>query len=761
MRIFPIIKKIINSATGGGGARPYELITPPGCGHRRGTVIGTPPPVVVASPFHQLADATANGLTLTQVGTGTPRLATHSKYGSGIDLGNSTANLLKSTNALLRSTGNLAITLSFELDAMPGATRGFLVGHGNQDNLNDTTNINYLIALTSDGKVQFVQEKSVGVFDEFSSAAGVLTTGAHTLTVLRNDTAKTIVVKLDGVIVINTSYTGSILGGTAGWFTLGNADHSSPGPLDVSINECRVWTSNIPAQSTLDTIADPNSATFKETPEGTETACWFMGMGKAIQFDGSTAGENSQGVMIGDVSLAGLTACCVECRFQISTLTTANPYKALVAKSLPGTHFYLGINPNNKLYCHLTVGSILELNGNLTLVVGTRYAASLDYDGTRLRLWLRNLDTGVTTLEDSIAVSGAITDPSTVASAFIGRRGWISTSNFPEPFSGIIDEVRISNISRYSSSFNPPSTPYTCDGSTLRLYHLDEITTEQGARSETANVLAHQRAGIDLKELIKAIVPVKPAIRLNPVATLKTAVKPAIRLATIVQGVIKPPLKAAVRLIPVARLTVPVRAGARLVLAPIRGLVLTRPAFRVQFQFNLNHENHVQPGTATQDTGGAWQNVANSEGTPNGVYATLTEGVALVTGTLRGQFAAQSSRPSTLAITQVLIDFYFQTADFPTVGTTWTVGFRHGGVGGASVTLRGPESSNVNHLITPLTFDITSEFGGGGEPALSWANIAAIQPFYSGSILVNSTLTPVIRVDGTRLRVVAAETWNP
>jgi hypothetical protein len=41
-------------------------------------------------------------------------------------------------------------------------------------------------------------------------------------------------------------------------------------------------------------------------------------------------------------------------------------------------------------------------------------------------------------------------------------------------FSGWIDEVRISNLARYSSNFTPPNTPFTSDINTLGLYHLDE-----------------------------------------------------------------------------------------------------------------------------------------------------------------------------------------------------------------------------------------------------------------------------------------------
>ncbi|MCS7062236.1 MAG: LamG domain-containing protein [Anaerolineae bacterium] len=41
-------------------------------------------------------------------------------------------------------------------------------------------------------------------------------------------------------------------------------------------------------------------------------------------------------------------------------------------------------------------------------------------------------------------------------------------------FSGWVDEVRISNIVRYSAAFAPPSAPFTPDANTVGLYHFDE-----------------------------------------------------------------------------------------------------------------------------------------------------------------------------------------------------------------------------------------------------------------------------------------------
>lgn len=41
-------------------------------------------------------------------------------------------------------------------------------------------------------------------------------------------------------------------------------------------------------------------------------------------------------------------------------------------------------------------------------------------------------------------------------------------------FSGWVDEVRISNIVRYTADFTPPDAPFVTDANTVGLYHFDE-----------------------------------------------------------------------------------------------------------------------------------------------------------------------------------------------------------------------------------------------------------------------------------------------
>ncbi len=56
------------------------------------------------------------------------------------------------------------------------------------------------------------------------------------------------------------------------------------------------------------------------------------------------------------------------------------------------------------------------------------------------------------------------------SSFFVGGE----SSSHPDYFPGEIDEVRLSNMARYSSNFTPPTKPFTSDGNTLALYHFNE-----------------------------------------------------------------------------------------------------------------------------------------------------------------------------------------------------------------------------------------------------------------------------------------------
>jgi hypothetical protein len=80
-----------------------------------------------------------------------------------------------------------------------------------------------------------------------------------------------------------------------------------------------------------------------------------------------------------------------------------------------------------------------------------------------LALWVDGVLVG------SAAASTAPVSGNTSSQMAVGGYGSLSTFDW----SGAIDEVRISNMARYSAPFTPPSAAFTTDANTIALWHLD------------------------------------------------------------------------------------------------------------------------------------------------------------------------------------------------------------------------------------------------------------------------------------------------
>ncbi len=77
--------------------------------------------------------------------------------------------------------------------------------------------------------------------------------------------------------------------------------------------------------------------------------------------------------------------------------------------------------------------------------------------------------TGNLSYRDGRATSYPNSDPFLV----IGAEKHDAGSAYPS-YSGWVDEVRISNILRYTANFTRPAAPFTTDANTVALYHFDE-----------------------------------------------------------------------------------------------------------------------------------------------------------------------------------------------------------------------------------------------------------------------------------------------
>jgi hypothetical protein len=123
-----------------------------------------------------------------------------------------------------------------------------------------------------------------------------------------------------------------------------------------------------------------------------------------------------------------------------------------------GVDLVLQVDSNNKLVgqCGLTT-----VTGTTTVAIDTWYHAAFRRDGSNnLQLTLDGSIEGTGTSSDDINNTNAV--------EFGGR-----ATAPDDSLNGYLDEIRISNISRYSSSFTPTTSQFSSDANTKILLHCD------------------------------------------------------------------------------------------------------------------------------------------------------------------------------------------------------------------------------------------------------------------------------------------------
>jgi hypothetical protein len=112
-------------------------------------------------------------------------------------------------------------------------------------------------------------------------------------------------------------------------------------------------------------------------------------------------------------------------------------------------------------------------NTNVTLTANTWYHIAATYSAGTARVYVNGNQ-------------GASASVGTISQGPMLRLGGISGFPF---FNGQIDEVRISDVVRYSSAFTRPTAPFVTDSNTLALYHLNEssgqIASDSSGRGYT------------------------------------------------------------------------------------------------------------------------------------------------------------------------------------------------------------------------------------------------------------------------------------
>lgn len=215
--------------------------------------------------FTFLQDVSGNGHDLVAGSVAsTSRDCSVRKFGKGRAVAAANSSFLLQDDAF-NITGDLCITLVVDLDSLPTiGDRRNLVGFTTVAS-GTGTNAAYLLSLTN-GQFNYNQ-----LSNTTDVIADTETVGLHTYTVRRDDTAKTVVIKRDGVEIGNISYTGAIVSQAGGnLVVLGRADRA--GVVQGAGFQLKIWDSLV-SQATLD--ADVIS-TGKSKPEGTELAFYRM-----------------------------------------------------------------------------------------------------------------------------------------------------------------------------------------------------------------------------------------------------------------------------------------------------------------------------------------------------------------------------------------------------------------------------------------------------------------------------------------------------
>jgi hypothetical protein len=118
-----------------------------------------------------------------------------------------------------------------------------------------------------------------------------------------------------------------------------------------------------------------------------------------------------------------------------------------------------------------------QFNQNGTVLAAGQWAhVAAVYAGGQVRVYVNGVGSTPTNV-------GALTQG---ASFRVG-----GLNNFPY-FNGAVDEVRASNVARYSGNFSVPVAPYAADGSTLLLLSFDEgsgqVTADESGSANNATL---------------------------------------------------------------------------------------------------------------------------------------------------------------------------------------------------------------------------------------------------------------------------------
>jgi lysophospholipase L1-like esterase len=122
----------------------------------------------------------------------------------------------------------------------------------------------------------------------------------------------------------------------------------------------------------------------------------------------------------------------------------------------------------NLLRCNARIGGTdYAINSLAAPAIGTVYALACDYDGSNLRFFINGVQQG------AVAATGTLTQLPTehmTVGTKIGQ--WPFGSATDGPMIGQIDNIRISNVARYTSAYTPAGSKFVTDANTMALYNF-------------------------------------------------------------------------------------------------------------------------------------------------------------------------------------------------------------------------------------------------------------------------------------------------
>ena len=188
-----------------------------------------------------------------------------------------------------------------------------------------------------------------------------------------------------------------------------------------------------------------------ETPSTATGAIRYGGAGSALSFDG----VNDKVALSSDSTLT--TSITFETWIKWNG---SSDWSTMYQSGTQSNYWVVSLDPSGKLA--FTEKSILSSlsTGTVTPNTWTHIAVVKNGDsGTNITLYINGTASGTASVD-------TVNTPSGTAN--------IGTDNGSQNFPGLIDEVRVSNITRYSSNFIPQTSPLVRDEYTKLLLHFDE-----------------------------------------------------------------------------------------------------------------------------------------------------------------------------------------------------------------------------------------------------------------------------------------------